>query len=154
MVVTLDEQASRRHGHLPMPIKPVWMLIPIRGRDGFQDHLRSHGHRSVDDESKSHVIHLEAPNRRLFVELADRSLNTYAPSCDCYGEASRCTIIVEFPINGGIVVSSDNRCAAMGAEWAALSSGNQSIVPGTDIEWVEEFSAGIPHRSLKAVTSR
>jgi hypothetical protein len=28
----------------------------------------------------------------------------------------------------------------MGAERSALSSGNQSIVPGRDIEWVEEFS--------------
>jgi hypothetical protein len=58
-----------------MPIQLVGMLVPMRGGDGIQEHLRSHGHRPVGDESESHVIHLEAPNRRLFVEQAYRSLS-------------------------------------------------------------------------------
>jgi hypothetical protein len=36
--------------------------------------------RAVGDESKSHVVHLEAPNRRLFVQLPIVGLVMHAPS--------------------------------------------------------------------------
>jgi hypothetical protein len=116
MVVTLDEQASRRHGHLPCRSSRSGWASQYAGGMVFNNICGA-----MDIAPSATKVNVTSSIWKRRTDACSLSWPivpsvTYAPSCDCYGEASHPTIIAEFPINGGIVVSSDNRCAAMGAE--------------------------------------